>query len=73
MFKMPLFKRITILFYYQSNYNIATLVYSRSPFELIEFEPVTISDGQPAQKAVYSFTGEDGEVVNDIHSRFKPI
>jgi PsbP-like protein len=38
----------------------------RDDFELIEFEPVTISNGQPAQKAVYSFTGEDGEVINVI-------
>ena len=27
---------------------------------------VTISNGQPAQKAVYSFTGEDGEAINVI-------
>ena len=49
-----------------SNERVDDLREDRNDFELIEFEPVTISDGQPAQKAVYSFTGEDGEVVNVI-------
>jgi hypothetical protein len=49
-----------------SNERVDDLREDRNDFELIEFEPVTISDGQPAQKVVYSFTGEDGEVVNVI-------
>jgi hypothetical protein len=49
-----------------ANERVDDLREDRNDFELIEFEPVTISDGQPAQKAVYSFTGEDGEVVNVI-------
>jgi hypothetical protein len=49
-----------------SNERVEDLREDRNDFELIEFEPVTISEGQPAQKAVYSFTGEDGEVVNVI-------
>ena len=44
-----------------SNERVDDLREDRNDFELIEFEPVTISDSQPAQKAVYSFTGEDGE------------
>ena len=49
-----------------ANERVDDLREDRNDFELIEFEPVTISDGQPAQKAVYSFTGEDGEVINVI-------
>src|SRR5829696_4893260 len=49
-----------------ANERVDDLREDRDDFELIEFEPVTISDGQPAQKVVYSFTGEDGEVVNAI-------
>ena len=49
-----------------ANERIDDLREDRNDFELIEFEPVTISDGQPAQNAVYSFTGEDGEVINVI-------
>src|SRR5829696_3982707 len=49
-----------------ANERVDDLREDRDDFELIEFEPVTISEGQPAQKVVYSFTGEDGEVVNAI-------
>src|SRR5829696_5291765 len=49
-----------------ANERVDDLREDRDDFELIEFEPVTISEGQPAQKVVYSFTGEDGEVVNVI-------
>lgn len=49
-----------------ANERVDELREDRNDFELIEFEPVTISDGQPAQKAVYSFTGEDGGVNNVI-------
>jgi hypothetical protein len=49
-----------------ANERVDDLREDRDDFELTEFEPVTISNGQPAQKAVYSFTGEDGEVINVI-------
>ena len=49
-----------------ANERVDDLREDRDDFELIEFEPVTISNGQPAQKAVYSFTGEDGEAINVI-------
>jgi hypothetical protein len=49
-----------------ANERVDDLREDRDDFELIEFEPFTISNGQPAQKAVYSFTGEDGEVINVI-------
>jgi PsbP-like protein len=49
-----------------ANERVDDLREDRDDFELIEFEPITISNGQPAQKAVYSFTGEDGEVINVI-------
>ena len=49
-----------------ANERVDDLREDRDDFELIEFEPFTISNGQPAQKAVYSFTGEDGGVTNVI-------
>jgi hypothetical protein len=49
-----------------ANERVDDLREDRDDFELIEFEPFAISNGQPAQKAVYSFTGEDGEVTNVI-------
>ena len=49
-----------------ANKRVDELREDRDDFQLIEFEPATISNGQPAQKTVYSFAGEDGKVTNVI-------